>query len=140
MLACRSSIWVCSMQRAPRPSLLWLTGFLTLASMIAASLLIHSLMVAIIVFFLLRMTQAIRNPIFSQLQNDAIPSGSRATTLSMLSLLDSALDLIVIGSMAAVSSRGLSVIFGVCALVALAGLLVRIREPAVIAEAGTASV
>jgi len=74
------------------------------------------------------MLRSIRQPLYSGIINEHIPSGSRATTLSLLNLVDSAFDLIILGTMSFVATLGLPAIFIGCALIIGVGLLFPVRE------------
>jgi hypothetical protein len=77
----------------------------------------QSLWVVIGAFFVLRYVRAIRYPIYSQLSNDLIPSGIRATTISLLSIVDSALDLVVFGILSVAALNGYeAVLYGSAAI------------------------
>jgi Asp/Glu/hydantoin racemase len=86
-----------------------------------------SLAAAVFAGFLLRASRAVRNPISSQMFNEYISSGSRATALSLLSVADSAFDLVLVLSLSAVSLWGLPAVFLGCAGIALAGMLLPVR-------------
>lgn len=62
------------------------------------------------------------------MQNEHIPSGSRATTLSIISLLDSVLDVMVVPLMSLLAGFGLPATFAACAGVVMLGLLFPVRE------------
>jgi|GEM_PF-4331567 len=100
---------------APRIRLVFWSGAVILAACIMATFVQHSLWVAGFAFFLIRAGRTIRNPILGQMQNEHIPSGSRATALSILSLL---------------AGFGLPAIFAACAAVVFIGLLFPVREAA----------
>ncbi|MFD2170951.1 MFS transporter [Tumebacillus lipolyticus] len=128
--------------RFSRLSLMRVTGLLSFLMVLIATFVQSSLAVAITVYFVLRIARTVRYPLYSHLVNGYIPSGSRATTLSLLSIADSMFDLLIIGAVALIASFGweglsttsMTVIFGVCALVILLGNLAPIREPKGAAE------
>ena len=121
---------------APRLKVVLWSGMAVLLSMVVAALFQNSLLVAGFAFFLVRAGVTVRNPILGEMQNEQIPSGSRATALSILALMDSTFDVVVVPLMATLAGFGLPVIFAACALVVTLGLLVPIREAPPVAEAG----
>jgi MFS family permease len=58
----------------------------------------------------------------SQLKNDLIASGSRATTLSFLATADSAFDIVLLGSLGLTARQGYDPIFYGCAVVSAFGI------------------
>jgi MFS family permease len=113
---------------APRLKVVLWSGFAVLLSMVVAALFQHSLIMASLAFFLVRAGRTIRNPILGQMQNEHIPSGSRSTALSLLSVLDSLADVVVVPLMALLAGFGLPAIFTACAGVVAVGLLLPVRE------------
>lgn len=122
-------------ERFSRVTLLQVTGIATFLMVLTATFVQNSLAVALTVYFVLRISRTIRYPLFSHLANGYIPSGSRATTLSLLSIADSMFDLLIIGGVALITTLGvgtasytsMTVIFGVCALIILLGNLAPVR-------------
>ena len=104
------------------------TGVLASVGLLLSAVLGESLWFVIGAFFILRMGQAIRRPIYSQLKNDLIPSDVRATTLSLISVLDSAFDLIVFGLLSVIALKGLTGILLASSVVALIGTLTPIQR------------
>jgi hypothetical protein len=86
--------------------------------------------VAILSFFLIKTSNALRYPLFSQIKNEYIPSKSRSTTLSLLSMIDSAFDVLIFASIGFIANIGLTAIFIGCSVVVFLGLLfpVKIKE------------
>lgn len=78
------------------------------------------------VLFTLRGSNALRNPAISELTNSMIPSEGRSTTLSMLQLLDSVCDLVVVPLIALLSGLGLPWVFIGAAGSILVGSLFRL--------------
>lgn len=113
-------------KKIPILSLLKLTGFSVLVAYLCAALL-DNVYLAIAVFFVLRLSNVIRYPLFTQIKNDYIPSGSRATTLSLLSMIDSFFDVLVFSSLAFFADFGLPVIFLGSAFVVLVGLMFPVK-------------
>ncbi|WP_421378664.1 MFS transporter [Bacillus salacetis] len=104
------------------------TGLLAVGGLLLSAMLSQSLWVVIGAFFVLRYVRAIRYPIYSQLSNDLIPSGIRATTISLLSIVDSALDLVVFGTLSVVALSGYEAVLYGSAAIALLGTLLPIRK------------
>jgi MFS family permease len=104
------------------------TGLLAVGGLLLSALLSQSLWMVIGAFFVLRYVRAIRYPIYSQLSNDLIPSGIRATTISLLSIVDSALDLVVFGTLSVVALNGYEAVLYGSAVIALLGTLLPIRK------------
>jgi|GEM_PF-696910 len=122
----RNAAWLAT--RFSRKKLMHLTGILTVLGLLLSAVFQQTLWMIIGAFFLLRFGQATRYPIYSQLSNDLIPSSVRATTISLLSVLDSAADLIVFGVLAIIAVKGLTDILLVSACVALIGMLFPIQR------------
>ncbi|WP_421385197.1 MFS transporter [Bacillus salacetis] len=114
--------------RYSRVLLMNLTGGLAALALFLSAVLRESLWIVLGAFFVLRLGQAMRGPIYSQLKNDLIPSDIRATTLSLISVLDSAFDLIVFGLLSAVAFKGITGILLASSLVALIGTLTPIKS------------
>ncbi|ASS75985.1 hypothetical protein CIG75_14120 [Tumebacillus algifaecis] len=116
-------------------TLLRVTGIGSFLMVLTATFVQDSLAVALTVYGVLRISRTLRYPLYSHLANGYIPSGSRATTLSLLSIVDSFFDLLIIGGVALIATFGLgattsssmTVIFGVCAFVILLGNLAPVR-------------
>ncbi|EDL66207.1 MFS transporter [Bacillus sp. SG-1] len=104
------------------------TGLFAVAGLLLSALLSQSLWVVVGAFFVLKYVRAIRYPIYSQLSNDIIPSGIRATTISLLSIVDSALDLLVFGILSIVALNGYEAVLFGSAAIALIGTLLPIRK------------
>ncbi|HET7580815.1 MAG TPA: MFS transporter [Bacillales bacterium] len=115
-------------KRMSRVAIMYSSGILTGAMLLVASLFIHQLVLAFFVFFIVKMTQAVRFPIYSHLSNAYIDSGSRATTISLLSILDSVMDIVIFSTLSLTAGFGLGTIFLGCSLVVFAGLLFPVRE------------
>ncbi|WP_369899624.1 MFS transporter [Bacillus manliponensis] len=109
-------------------ALLHVTGYLAVIGLVVAALFGEELWIVLGTFFTMRFVRAVRYPIYSQLSNDIIPSHVRATTISLLSVVDSVLDLIIFGSLSLLAVHGLSVVFIACAIIALIGTLLPIRR------------
>ncbi|GGE34521.1 hypothetical protein GCM10011391_11490 [Pullulanibacillus camelliae] len=112
----------------PRKWVMHLTGLLTVLGLFLSAVFQQTLGLILGAFFLLRIGQAMRYPIYSQWSNDLIPSSIRATTLSLLSVLDSAFDLIIFGSLSAIAIKGLTGILLASSGVALMGVLFLIKR------------
>jgi hypothetical protein len=114
--------------RFSRVGVLYTTQLIILIVFIGAAVWMDQMSMAIISFLLLGLTRAVRNPIYSHLQNEYIPSGSRATALSLLSIGDSFFDVVLLVSFANIAEAGRFPIFIGCALVTLLAYLVPVRE------------
>lgn len=124
--ASRSIGWMTS--RFSHVLLLHVTGYLAVFGLLVSALFGEVLWIVLGAFFTLRFVRAVRYPIYSQLSNDIIPSHVRATTISLLSVVDSVLDLLIFGSLSLLAVHGLPVVFFGCALIALVGTLLPIRR------------
>lgn len=111
-----------------RIRLMYITGFLAVGGLLLSALFADSLWIIIGSFFLLRWVRAVRYPIYSQLSNDLIPSNIRATTISLLSIIDSGLDLLVFGFLSYIAISGYTYILLSCSIIALIGTLLPIRK------------
>lgn len=128
-------------KRFSRIGLMFFSGLLVVGALAVASLFGDALLVALTVYLVLKFVSAIRVPIYTQLSNDLIPSHVRATTISLLSIVDGVIDLIVFGTLTFFATGGISSIYMVCAVVALIGTLLPIRkmkQDAQVADAGVA--
>ncbi|WP_085505327.1 MFS transporter [Thalassobacillus devorans] len=110
--------------RINRVSLLFLTGMLAVAGLTAAALFHTFLWVVLGVLLVLKIVNAIRYPVYSQLSNDIIPSKVRATTISLLSILDSGFDIIIFLSVSGMALSGFTPMFLACAAIALLGVMI----------------
>ncbi|CAM4291732.1 permease [Bacillus manliponensis] len=124
--ASRSIGWMT--KRFSHVTLLHVTGYLAVLGLVVATLFGEELWIVLGSFFTLRFVRAVRYPIYSQISNDIIPSHVRATTISLLSVVDSVLDLIIFGSLSLLAVHGLSVVFIGCAIIAFIGTLLPIRR------------
>ncbi|RLQ93202.1 MFS transporter [Falsibacillus albus] len=124
--ASRSIGWMTG--KYSRIFLLNLTGAAAVGGLLLAVISGNNLLMALVSFFILRFVRAIRYPIYSQLSNDLIPSDVRATSISLLSILDSVFDLLIFGSFSIIAVYGLSKIFMACAVIACLGALLPIRR------------
>ncbi|WP_243522214.1 MFS transporter [Bacillus pseudomycoides] len=115
-------------QKFSRIFLLNLSGALAVGGLLLAACFGNTLWIVLGAFIILRFVRAIRYPIYSQLSNDIIPSHVRATTISLLSVLDSVMDLIIFGSLSLLAVYGLPIIFVGCALIALLGTCLPIKD------------
>ncbi len=115
-------------QRFSRVFLMYATGFLASLGLLVASLMGNTLLFALIAFLILRFVRAVRYPIYSQISNDWIPSKVRATTISLLSIVDSLADIVIFSTSALVATFGLSKLFLACAAIALIGTLLPIKR------------
>lgn len=119
-----------------RKQLVNITGIMILLGFLIAALLGAYWYMAVVSYLCIKTANAFRFPLFSQIKNEYIPSKSRATTLSLLSMIDSAFDVIVFTSIGLIANIGLGAIFLGCSIVVFIGLLfpVKIRNPDKIAS------
>ncbi|SFG48646.1 Major Facilitator Superfamily protein [Sporolactobacillus nakayamae] len=111
-----------------RIALMFVTGAFSVFGLVLAAFTGSTLWMAIGVFILLRIVQVIRYPIYSQISNEYIPSSVRATTISLLSIVDSCCDLIVFLTLSFIASgNSMQWIFIGAAAIALIGMLLPIR-------------
>ncbi len=123
-IASRSIGWMTA--RIDRVTLLFVTGMIAVLGLVSAALFQGYLWIILTVIFLLKLVSAIRYPVYSQLSNDIIPSNVRATTISLLSILDSCFDLLVFTSIGLIAVNGFTPMFIGCAIIALVGVLIPI--------------
>jgi hypothetical protein len=121
----RSIGWMTS--HISRVTLLYVTGGLGVVGLLLAAYFRETLWILLGSMVLLRFIRTVRYPIYSQLANDLIPSNVRATTISLLSIIDSVCDLVIFSSVAGIAIFGFSQLFLACAGIALAGSLLPIR-------------
>ncbi|MYL50705.1 MFS transporter [Halobacillus litoralis] len=115
-------------QWVTRVQLLFITGILAVLSLVGAAILHTHLWTVLLAMILLKLVSAIRYPVYSQLANDIIPSHVRATTISLLSILDSVFDLVIFTTVSGIAPFGFMPMFVVCAGIALIGTLIPIRQ------------
>lgn len=116
------------MSKFPPIPLLHAVNALTLLAVLAAMVMIQNLGVALVVFAVLKVAHAVRNPISSQLSNEYIPSGSRATTLSLLSVVDAMFDVIFFTTFALLVAFSMKTLFIGIAVIIAVGMLFPIRR------------
>jgi MFS family permease len=111
-----------------RKLLMNITGGLAVLGLLVSAIYGETLWLVIGGFFIIRLSQTIRYPIYSQLTNDLIPSNIRATTLSLISVLDSAFDLVIFGLLMSVAVSGLTGILIASSFIALLGTITPIQK------------
>jgi MFS family permease len=114
--------------KVSRVKLMSVSGLLAVIGLLLSALFGSSLWIVLGSFFVLRLVRAIRYPIYAQLSNDLIPSGIRATTISLLSIVDSVLDLVVFGVLSTIAVTGYSTVLIGCAFIALIGTILPIKS------------
>lgn len=82
---------------------------------------------AVTVYLLIKLCWVFRFPLFSQLKNDHIRSENRATVLSILSMVDSLFDLLILGTLSYLAAWPIERLFIVCVSVAVLGMLIPLR-------------
>lgn len=111
-----------------RAGLLYGSGAVMAAMLFASAAFPLSPVLAFATFYVLRLLKTLRMPISSHLWNELIPSGSRATTLSLLSIADSMFDLLFLTAFAGIAGLGYAAVFFGCGAAALAGTLIPFHE------------
>ncbi|WP_282137688.1 MFS transporter [Rossellomorea aquimaris] len=114
--------------KVSRVKLMSVSGLLAVIGLLLSALFGSTLWIVLGSFFVLRLVRAIRYPIYAQLSNDLIPSGIRATTISLLSIVDSFLDLVVFGVLSTIAVTGYSTVLIGCAFIALLGTILPIKS------------
>lgn len=99
-----------------------ITGLAIGVAFTAGAFLSPTIGIALAVFFTVKIAFWIRYPVFSHIKNRYIPSASRATTLSLLSMVDSTFDIIILSTLAFVSGLGITKVFLACAIIVFIGL------------------
>lgn len=126
VIVSRSVGWFTS--RFSRKLLMTITGGLAAVGLCLSAMFGEILWLVIGAFFIIRISQSMRYPIYSQLSNDLIPSNIRATTLSLISVLDSAFDLVIFGLLSVIAINGLTHILIASSIIALIGTLIPIQR------------
>ena len=110
-----------------RKTLTYITGIMIAIAFAAGGLFPASVALALFVFFAVKIFFWLRYPLFQQIKNDYIPSNSRATTLSLLSMVDSTFDVVILGTLGLISGYGIQNVFLVCGIIVIIGLLFPVR-------------
>jgi MFS family permease len=121
----RSIGWMTA--RISRITLLYATGALGAICLMFVALYRETLWVLLLMMVLLRFIRTVRYPVYAQLANDIIPSHVRATTISLLSIIDSVCDLVIFASISGIAMYGFEKMFLAAAGIALIGSLIPIR-------------
>ncbi|ASK62560.1 MFS transporter [Virgibacillus phasianinus] len=121
----RSIGWITS--RFSRIKVLYVTGGLGVTGLVLVAYYRETLWILLITMLILRFVRTVRYPVYAQLANDIIPSHVRATTISLLSIVDSVCDLIIFSSVAGIAIFGFKELFLASAAIALIGSLLPIR-------------
>lgn len=114
--------------RFSRESILTVSGLVMAVMLFGSALWTDVPWLAFGTFYLLRLLKTMRMPIASHLYNELIPSGSRATTLSLISILDSLFDLLFLTVFARLAGLGYGAVFFGCGAAALLGTLIPIHQ------------
>jgi len=110
-----------------RKTITYITGVMIGVAFFLGALLDESVVLALFVFFTVKIFFWLRYPLFQQIKNDYIPSNSRATTLSLLSMVDSGFDVVILGTLGIISDMGIQTVFLVCGIIVTFGLLFPVR-------------
>ena len=121
----RSIGWISA--RFSRITVLYVTGGMGVLGLLLVAYFRETLWILLIIMVFLRFVRTVRYPIYAKLANDIIPSHVRATTISLLSIIDSVCDLIIFSSIAGIAVFGFEKMFLACAAVALVGSLLPIK-------------
>lgn len=128
----RSIGWITS--RFSRITVLYVTGGIGVLGLLLVAYFRETLWILLIIMVFLRFVRTVRYPIYAKLANDIIPSHVRATTISLLSIIDSVCDLIIFSSIAGIAVFGFEKMFLACAAVALVGSLLPIKPVTIQSE------
>ncbi|MCH4827508.1 MFS transporter [Planococcus halocryophilus] len=128
----RSIGWITS--RFSRITVLYVTGGIGVLGLLLVAYFRETLWILLIIMVFLRFVRTVRYPIYAKLANDIIPSHVRATTISLLSIIDSVCDLIIFSSIAGIAAFGFEKMFLACAAVALVGSLLPIKPVTIQSE------
>jgi MFS family permease len=104
-----------------------LTGITILTGFLIGIFLAGSLFAVIFVFYTIYVSIVIRYSVFSEIKNMYIPTESRATTLSLLAMVNCMFDVVLISCFTYFSSMGYAILFAVCAFFVFAGLWFPVR-------------
>ncbi|WP_088103106.1 MFS transporter [Halalkalibacter urbisdiaboli] len=121
----RSIGWITS--RISRITVLYVTGGMGVFGLLFVAFYRETLWILLFIMVLLRFVRTVRYPVYAQLANDIIPSNVRATTISLLSIIDSVCDLVIFSSVAGIAVFGFEKMFLAAAAIALIGSLLPIR-------------
>ncbi|MCA0171943.1 MFS transporter [Bacillus sp. RAR_GA_16] len=120
--------------------LMYASGFLSALGLLLAALFQDQLWVILFVVLFLRWIGAIRYPIYSQLSNNIIPSHIRATTISLLSILDSVFDMVIFLLLIVFAIDGIQgILFGAC-FIAFIGSALPIQKQSKREKVGTSPI
>lgn len=99
-----------------------ITGIILTVGYLLSFFFIDSRLMLILSVFLIGIPMSLRWPLYSTLQNQWIPSVGRATTISMLSIFDSMLDLLFLIGFGLITTFEYSHLFLACFFISLFGL------------------
>jgi MFS family permease len=105
-----------------------LSGVLILTGLVLAIFVRDNLWLGCLSMFLVAVPMCVRWPIYFQLQGDYIPDESRATTISLLSIIDSFFDLAILLALREAAADHMGPVFVGCAVVVALGLVFPVRE------------
>ncbi|SFC52053.1 Predicted arabinose efflux permease, MFS family [Bacillus sp. OV322] len=121
----RSIGWITS--KISRVTVLYGSGLIGVMGLLLAAYFRETLWILLGVMVLLRFVRTVRYPVYSQLANEVIPSHVRATTISLLSIVDSFCDILIFSSVAGIAVFGFDKMFLVSAAIAFIGIMLPIR-------------
>ncbi|MFD0047965.1 MFS transporter [Actinomycetes bacterium NPDC127524] len=121
----RSIGWITS--KISRVTVLYATGVIGVMGLLLAAYFRETLWILLGIMVLLRFVRTVRYPVYSQLANEVIPSHVRATTISLLSIVDSFCDILIFSCVAGIAVFGFDKMFLVSAAIAFIGIMLPIR-------------
>lgn len=114
--------------RFSKQTVMTVSGALILAGLLVAVFVRDNPWLGCLAMFLVAVPMCVRWPIWFQLQGDYIPDESRATTISLLSIIDSFFDVAILLALREASSDQMGPVFIGCAVVVALGLFFPVRE------------
>lgn len=121
----RSIGWITA--QISRVTVLYVTGGIGVVGLLLVAYFRETLWILLVIMVFLRFVRTVRYPVYAQLANDLIPSHVRATTISLLSIIDSVCDLIIFSSVAGIAVFGFEKMFLASAAIAFIGSILPIR-------------
>ena len=120
--------------------LMYTSGFFSSLGLLLAAFFQDELWIILFVVLFLRWIGAIRYPIYSQLSNNIIPSHVRATTISLLSILDSVFDMAIFLLLIVFAIDGINGILIGASLIAFIGSALPIPKQSKRTKMGTSPI
>ena len=114
-------------KRISEVALMHISGVVIILSYVATVVFDQWLYMAITAVILVRVARQIRWPLLNGIGNEYI-SASRATTLSLLSILDSFFDVVFVSAVAVFAAWGIHEVYWGCVAIAILGSLLPVRR------------